>query len=343
MRRRTAFILAASAIAIVSSSALGIYLIGRRALPAFTVGFNRVYYLKVREHWQQRIADVGTEQAHREAKERMAGSSTEIAHGVMHVFGELVYEADALDGLRVCDDTFNFGCYHGFMNWAINYDGPAVIPEINRRCLALYGDRDLFCRHGIGHGLFDHFGRDKLPLAFDECRKIGSVSLMGCYNGVMMELVNGEGFSEEFLAMDRPYDVCTSLDADYRQACWFHMTYWWNWKLKRDARKVAALCAGLDDPGERDACRMGAGKTLAELSGYDVRRAERYCNAMADPDERMRCHAGARWVFIAAGREPGDLCGPLDPERRGACMAIAERLGYDTPEQVRRAAVGSRE
>lgn len=341
MRRRTAIILAVSALAVVGLSALGIYVIGKAMTPNLVLRFNRFYYLNIRGQWEGRIREVGTEQAHREVKERMAGASTEIAHGVMHVFGELVYEADGLAGLRICDASFNYGCYHGFMNWAINYEGPGAVAEISRRCVDLYGDHELFCRHGIGHGLFDHFGRDKIAFAFDECRKIGSTSLMGCYNGVMMELVSGEGFSEDFLVMDRPYDLCTGLDPDYRQACYFHMTYWWNWRTKNDARKVVALCDGIVDPGERDACRMGAGKTFAELTGYDARKAAKYCDKMPDPDRRMRCHAGARWVFVAASRDPGGLCVPLDDGRRSACMAIAETVGYDTPEQIRRAALGA--
>ena len=35
------------------------------------------------------------------------------AHGLAHIVGHGIYNKYGIDGIKICDNTFSFGCFHG--------------------------------------------------------------------------------------------------------------------------------------------------------------------------------------------------------------------------------------
>ena len=72
--------------------------------------------------WEHAIKEVGAEEAYKRFIES-ASKDRVSAHQQAHAFGEALYNQLGIDGLKVCDSSFEFGCYHSFFGTAVEKEG----------------------------------------------------------------------------------------------------------------------------------------------------------------------------------------------------------------------------
>ncbi len=134
------------------------------------------------------ISQKGGERAFLELKSAVGGEEIPQQHLLAHIFGEELFEKEGVEGIGVCDETFTFGCYHGFFTAAVGQEGAGIVSELDKKCIELFGEMGLGCPHGIGHGLGEYYGGDRLSEQLAVCDTLTwQGRLFGCRGGVFME------------------------------------------------------------------------------------------------------------------------------------------------------------
>lgn len=253
----------------------------------------------------RRIDALGTAAAYAELKRDSSSESVAERHGKAHIFGELAYARDGIDGIRSCDADMSFGCYHGLIVKALTTEGVGALPRIDAACVAAYGADDTGCRHGIGHGLVEYYGPRDLADALGKCATLRPPGLLGCTQGVFMEYANAAADEPALADPSRPDLPCAAVQAEFRPSCEFERPYFLRLRLGYDGTAAAARCVALADAAERRACLLGYGRSAAELGGYRAADVAAACGAL-DPKDRPACYAGAHWLYEALGKAEPD-------------------------------------
>jgi hypothetical protein len=288
--------------------------------------------------WSARIKALGPQAAYDELK-RTYREDFGPAHMAAHLFGVRLYEYAGLSGIQVCDESFSFGCYHGFFSRAIGDRGFGVISQLDEACLGEEDASGVVCRHGIGHGLVELLGPGRLRDALRGCEELGqgNSSLFGCAGGVFMEyhlpipdIAAGKTVPRP-LEPGKSYDPCDGdlVAAPFMPACYFGLGTWWDRVYNGDYGQIGVRCAAVQDATYRTACFEGAGKIAAASSRYEAGPAIKKCEMMPDPAGRRSCRAGASWSFFASPQRhdrAAELCDGLSPADTKACLAEASSL-----------------
>lgn len=286
-----------------------------------------------RRQWQERMSAVGPERAYDEFKARYAGQDFQLQHTRSHLFGGLLYPAAGINGIAVCDPLFgDFGCEHGFSAAAITAGGLDAVAALNTACTyTLKGPKLIVsCQHGIGHGILEYLGRDRLPEALEACPAPPPENpFAGCAVGVFMEYnvptAHATAPADAGLRVfdpDRPYVPCPSLPDAFRLACYHQLPQWWEKVMAKDYRRIGQLCADIPATAARDACFRGAGNVAGPSSRYDVAATVRKCRSMPSAHGRALCLQTASWGFDsvpAYRRLAPKLCAELDDALRPGC------------------------
>ncbi|MCH7883575.1 hypothetical protein IIA95_04175 [Patescibacteria group bacterium] len=271
-------------------------------------GIESLNTLQERQKWIGRIDAVGTERAYEEFKKMYASDRFKIQHTMAHVMGELLYEKKGIEGLTTCDSSFAFGCYHSFFGRAISEEGMDAIPKLDKACVKKYGPGGTGCLHGIGHGIIEYLGHDKLVTALEACRLTTQVNpLFGCTSGVFMEhnipiIISAEKIQSKIREPnnENPYEPCnTIVPKEFRKSCYFEIGLWWKHVLDADFEKLGMLCKKIPEAEYRELCYLGVGTVVAPTSNFEAEKAIRLCEEMPDPRPILLCRAGASWVFFA--------------------------------------------
>lgn len=283
------------------------------------------------------IADVGSKSTNAQLKTAAGDEEFSISHTAAHLFGELLYAHDGITGISTCDETFAYGCYHGFFGRAIAHMGVAAIPEFDKACVASFGELGLGCPHGIGHGLGEYFGSERLDEQLVAC---GTLSwkgpLLGCTGGVFMEynfptVVSKNQATSSIRALDpsNPYHPCPSVPTQFRRACYFEQAAWWEQVYEEDYRTLGLLCEGVHDLLERRDCFRGIGDVAAASNRFRVEATISTCKAMPNKEAEVYCRAGASWGFFSEPKtreQASMLCGSLDEEGQRECTVLSQLI-----------------
>ncbi len=251
-----------------------------------------------------------------------------IQHGVMHMFGELLYEKEGKRGMLVCGNDFGFGCFHGFFLSILPVEGPEVLPELDKLCIEKYGIKGLGCPHGIGHGLLEYLGEDKLVEALNMCATLTwQGKLHGCQDGVFMQynvplsLSAKDSQIREFNDKN-PYYPCNSeVPERFRQACYFSLGQWWESIFLDDFKKIGEFCGEISNDDERRVCFRGIGNVIPAPS-YKVEEALSKCSLMPTEEGKNYCQVGAAWAFFANPQYRhlvSKICDPLPSSLEYLC------------------------
>lgn len=303
--------------------------------------------LDTRRHWLERMEEIGSAKAYEEFKKTYAHENFGTQHSLAHVMGELLYEEEGIAGLAVCDSDFAFGCYHSFFGRALSEQGLEVIPELDKVCVDKYGPLGTGCLHGIGHGLREYMGEDKLVEALEACALTTQLKdLFGCTSGVFMEhnvpiVITDDAApytTARKLNPENPYEPCnTIVPTRFRKSCYYEMPQWWNQVVNFDYKKVGELCAGIEDKEESKSCYLGAGNVAAPSAQYNVAETIKRCNLMPDEEGVLLCRSGASWSFFAeptARHLSPELCKGLGPEVESQCAKESDLIGNSEKDQV---------
>lgn len=297
--------------------------------------------IKEKKIWSERIESVGAERAYAEYKETFATAPFSAQHLLAHMMGELLYEKEGIDGLKICDATFAFGCYHSFFGRALSEKGTDVITLLDASCVRAYGPLGTGCQHGIGHGIVEYMGGKDIAKALDLCSKTTQLkALFGCTSGVFMEyntptITSGVDAESQTRLFDirKPYDPCDGAVAErYRESCYYEIVAWWQRSLSADYTKMGALCLGIKKATERDACLLGVGNTVAPSTLYDVAKTIDMCTKMPNRISEILCRAGASWSFFAEPRvrmHANEVCEMGNQKEKDTCMKRSNLIGNE--------------
>jgi len=257
-----------------------------------------------RTYWTHEIAEKGPGVAYALFKELNAAVSGGRNHIAGHVFGKLLYEAEGAQGITVCDTSFGFSCFHGFFLAAVASEGTVLIAPLDAACVSAFGPLGTGCQHGIGHGILEYLGHDRVNEALNLCAQTTEkVPLLGCSSGVFMEYFHRTGFltadgtSPDPLPFDSqtPYGPCASVLERYRSACYWALPTWWQSAVEGESLEhMAGRCAGLAGDS-RESCYLGVGDLVPSGNSFDASASRDTCDAVVagDEDAGALCRAGA--------------------------------------------------
>lgn len=245
--------------------------------------------------------------------------------------GELLYQKEGLKGFAVCDQEFNYSCYHGFFTAALADKGVPIVRELNKVCEDTYNPRPSPCQHGIGHGLMSYLGRNKLVEALSLCKLTNQTNpLHGCTSGLFMEYNASSHFSGTNGVIDRrilnpanPHEPCnTIVPQEFRSSCYAEIPLWWREVYNRDFDLIGRLCLSIERKSEQSACYQGVGLVIAPTTNYNVNEVKILCKKMPDLSGQRQCLAESYKVFKAL---PGhqdkanQICSDLLPSEKSLC------------------------
>lgn len=280
--------------------------------PEIVIGLTEKDLGKVRFLWEQKIQRIGASAAYELFKKENEEVEYNRQHALAHIFGELVFEKEGIEGVAICDSSFGFGCFHSFFGKAIQERGVNVIQELDAACIKTYGPRGTGCSHGIGHGILSYTGEESLAEALELCAGLtfkGPIG--GCSSGVFMEynfktMAATQGQAElRPLTAENRYSPCAETLL-FKESCYFEAPAWWrssleqsNYPPEETYRTAGSWCVGIEDETHRDACLRGIGNVIPANAGYNLELSIRHCSFMPDRESELKCRKGAAWGFFA--------------------------------------------
>ena len=294
---------------------------------------------KERAGWSKRMNEIGVEQTYAEFKEENASRHFSIQHFAAHIMGELLYDKKGIKGLTVCDSAFAFGCYHSFFGRALSEQGMEVISDLNNACLEKYGPLGTGCLHGIGHGLVEYIGHNKLVAALNACTMTTQVNpLFGCTSGAFMEynnpiIITAENIYSDERKLDKsnPHEPCNTIVPEkFRKSCYFEIGLWWKQVFGEDYAKLGKLCQEIINMDYQESCYLGIGTVIAPSSDFDVKESINMCKKMPDDTAELTCRAGASWIFFAVPEQRSlapAVCEGLEENDKNRCLLKANLIG----------------
>jgi hypothetical protein len=247
--------------------------------------------------------------------------------------GELIYGAEGIGGIAVCDASFGFGCYHGFFGRAISEGGEVRIAELDAACVDAFGPLGTGCQHGIGHGVLEYVGYDRVNDALALCGKTTQIApLLGCASGVFMEynspLMNiGDNLvpSARPVTQETIYEPCEDVPSEHQPVCYYQLGEWIAPQYASDPSRVDGICGKLAG-AMREYCFLGAGAGAAPYLHYSLEESRTWCAHFGGGDERS-CRAGISWALYADLNhrpEAARACAHEDASWENACRAFGD-------------------
>ncbi len=271
-----------------------------------------------------------------------AGQTVSVRHQAAHSMGEALFAARGAEGVTVCDDSFSYGCYHGFFGRAIATDGLAVIPTVHEICKRTLGPKASSCQHGVGHGLVVHFGyeRENLDEALPSCDVLDDTRpAEGCYGGAYMEYNLRTMHTGESVIRKPPegnmYDPCDTVASRFAGACYFWQPQWWFTFYKHQgmttdsiSSRIGELCRELPLGESRSKCISGFGNDIAQRVAYDPPTIIRQCVLVASSiREQLTCRALAASSLYSQPQHRAraeEICDGLVGDSFAVCRAYSQ-------------------
>ena len=248
----------------------------------------------VRAYWKQEILQNDSKTVY-ESFKQVYKDDPNGAHAQAHTFGGLLYEILGMKGFTTCDSNFGYGCFHEFVTFAVVDRGIIAIPELGEMCINTPNDSDTFsCFHGIGHGLNQFNGNEKLIDSLTQCGTLSDTTLSGsaeaCESGVFMDYyvpISGEVKPANEDTLYTPCDEA-NLPVRFKNPCYFGLPHWWFMLETIPVRQVGVLCS--ESPEQhRDQCYAGMGIDLPGRVGYNQQKIIQECQALPDEDGTKSC------------------------------------------------------
>lgn len=216
-------------------------------------------------------------------------------------------------------------------------------PQLHKRAAALVvADLDRVCKsdttapaaceHGIGHGILEYVGHQKLIEALEACKQTRQLDpVAGCTSGVFMEynipLVVHENGSLSIDArpladVRTPFDVCPTMPTTFRTSCYHELPQWWQQVFTKDIRVMGATCVQNANSKEAQACLQGIANIIPSQAGYSPDVAQTMCDSMPTTRSREECLVNAAWGFVKNFNMPeaaSKLCEGLSDDMQHRC------------------------
>lgn len=143
-------------------------------------------------------------------------------HELGHRIGEIAFRQFGFDGLKYCDASLAFGCFHGVAFAAVKKFG--LRDDIGQKFWDGCQSQTIpgNCLHGLGHAIAVIKNYDLLP-AFKECEQIlaSDNDRFWCYDGIVMEDITRTlaGRQNPYAKLTDPRAPCDTLPNKYETVC----------------------------------------------------------------------------------------------------------------------------
>jgi hypothetical protein len=296
------------------------------------------------EYWLTRIEKVGGEKAYQEFFSAYLNETGSVQHTKSHLFGSALYKAEGLPGVSVCDQKFNFGCYHEFMGWAIREHGLDVAPSLNERCLDKHASEALGCQHGVGHGILASQGYEEKNLfdSLETCAKFrAQPAVGGCYGGVFMEfnletILGDEGMFRDLNPTLGHHYPCSVVENQFKAACYYEQPQWWQAVFYKDwaatstrlalFKKMGNWCNEAESSVLKTKCFLGLGNNAPAIINWNLDEMKMICLSMPIQSGRKECRGAAAAVMYGApgpNRGQWRMCEDGTKEEYEECVSLA--------------------
>lgn len=211
-------------------------------------------------------------------------------HELIHAIGEAAFLQSGYNGLKECDSSFMYGCYHGVVLEAVRQNGytDKVLKDLAQGCVNLSANKTVTtaCSHGIGHAIMVVKSYDLLT-SYKDCDRTFTAGeeLFYCWDGVSMENImrrfEQEG-AKRFLKEDDPYYPCNSIPEKYQPACAReHVFYVFQLLNNKDTQKAIDFCMYFSSEKTRFECTSAIGNFLNQAYYDNPRRITDECNKLS--------------------------------------------------------------
>lgn len=245
-------------------------------------------------------------------------------HEFAHIIGNIIYSQRGIEGIRICDDKFAYGCFHGVTEQFLLEQSSSVVKAIQDQCLNIYPPQQSSgytgCIHGIGHGLFTYEGLNIKP-ALSGCDLLSMAYRGYCYDGVFME--NYEVSPEE-ISLEHPWDFCESLHSVYHFNCARYVGP--NlFRMSQSTARAAEYCRKSERRVFYETCYENLGYEVSQRhkGGFDEIRNE--CFSIRSETGRDACIIGAAvetifQEYVSYSETSDNLCKLLENEALATCI-----------------------
>lgn len=248
-------------------------------------------------------------------------------HLIAHEIGDVLYEAEGIGGMRICNSDFGSACSHQVLiNFLVDH-GEKEMKQVFDTCKNLTGlkvDR-MMCFHGVGHGMLGYTEYD-LQKAVDHCSKLRTKEndpswYSECIGGVAMEMIFGLHAPEiwsvkryDYFIDGEPLSLCQNpafSGVEERTICYTYITPQIFFYMGADLvtsndeqkRRAIQVCEQIPKGQslERRGCFGGFGKEFLPLAnGKDIRTMDRI------PDETLL--TAHKWCNFATSLDGRKYC-----------------------------------
>lgn len=264
-------------------------------------------------------------------------------HLLAHVVGDVLYQQQGVEGIKVCTPDFRNACSHSVVIGMLTDHGENALPDIAQACKAAPGGRGAYtmCFHGLGHGVlaFNGYNFEK---AVAMCKKTGTPEYANreyseCVGGATMEMVAGvhdrqawEKQKDTYLVPGNALSPCNLpfMSEEVRPICYTYLTPRLFEAAGADLRspdpsfyaKAFSFCGALpaSDVADRNACYGGFGKEFIVLSQArdirdigsqreeDVKKVHEWCALADNEDGQHACALSALSSLFWGGENNPD-------------------------------------
>ena len=251
------------------------------------------------------------------------------AHDFAHVVGFVAADEGDIDGIKVCDNFYNYGCYHGFMQIYLQKHGVSSVVDMEKSCLSLGQVSAPSCLHGIGHGLMMEAAY-LLASALKNCELLQVQDRTYCFDGVFMERIAGSMLPQDKklkIAQDNLFDPCNSVNKIYGRECWRNQVAVWFSYFSQDPAKIGSYCASLERE-YWETCFETLGLLLVQHKPADLNQLISACQ-IVDKTAHDFCIVGEVKELLFEGKDVNlaySLCSYVTDYLRQKCFATYEMM-----------------
>lgn len=218
------------------------------------------------------------------------------AHDLAHFIGIRIYENKGLDGFKICDSTYAFGCYHGFSEKMFSKDLKGI-NTLERACESVGPSESgpwASCVHGIGHGVATYFDSVDLINALKACDTLKQGATY-CHDGVFMEF--SASAPPSFYKVNEPLYPCSIIETKYKRACARNQPYIMQDRLQISRKQAADICMKSNDPEISIFCIDAIGLSIGQESAGNVNYIIQACKNLST-EVQPQCSTAAAVEII---------------------------------------------
>lgn len=323
---------------------LGVWFWHAALMEAPALAYEDLSHEELKERFSAEIRATGSAAAYQQFSQSVLDYEVDRQHVFAHLFGDALWTVENMAGFSVCDERFQYACFHEMMGRAIAEHGQSIVPEVYKKCLQARVPRPFACLHGIGHGIISStdYSEEGLDDALISCRDLPQTQNLKkwCYGGIFMEynqrsMLGPEQARELGSAPEEKYEPCSSLGEEYKKACVFELPPWWlrvsaGSSSSRDSfARLGSYCERMPEaPALVRVCFEGLGNITTPETRYDARQSAALCEvATHNAEYQLFCKSTAA-LSLAAGPHQSSadaVCEGLIGDALHYCLLYAQK------------------